>query len=45
MLAKELLEIIACPKCKSELELDDGLICRKCKRKYEVKGSIPVLLP
>ena len=44
---KGLLKILACPKCKGELELtekEDGLICRACKLKYEVKGDIPIML-
>ncbi len=44
---KKLLEILACPKCKGDLELtekEDGLICRACKLKYEIKGDIPIML-
>lgn len=44
---KELLEILACPKCKGDLTLTqtgDGLICNICKLKYPVKDDIPVML-
>ncbi|KUJ96555.1 MAG: uncharacterized protein PWR24_645 [Desulfonauticus sp.] len=46
-LDKELLEILACPKCKGDLTLtqeEDGLICAKCKKVYPIKEEIPVLL-
>ena len=44
---KELLEILACPKCKGDLILakkEDGLICEACKLKYEIRDDIPVML-
>lgn len=44
---KELLDIIACPKCKGNVYLnktDDGLICDNCKLMYEIKDGIPVML-
>ncbi|MBI4828360.1 MAG: Trm112 family protein [Nitrospinae bacterium] len=44
---KELLEILACPKCKGELELtenQDGLVCRACKLVYEIRDDIPIML-
>ncbi|VAX18015.1 FIG002473: Protein YcaR in KDO2-Lipid A biosynthesis cluster [hydrothermal vent metagenome] len=44
---KKLLEILACPKCKGDLELtekEDGLICGACKLKYEIKNDIPIML-
>lgn len=43
----ELLEILACPKCKSEIELDrekKGLVCRKCKLLYRIEDGIPIML-
>jgi uncharacterized protein YbaR (Trm112 family) len=46
-LNKELLNILACPKCKGDLiyrESDNGLICEKCKLMYPVKEGIPVML-
>jgi hypothetical protein len=47
MVSKELLEIIACPKCKGDVvltEKKDGLICNKCKLLYEIRDDIPVML-
>lgn len=44
---KELLEILACPKCKGNIYLsDDGdwLTCKKCGLKYEIRDDIPVML-
>ena len=44
---KELLEILACPKCKGDLVLTkkgDGLICKSCKLVYSIKDDIPVML-
>jgi len=46
-IAKELLDILACPKCKGEISLtesQDGLICKPCKLLYEIKSDIPVML-
>ncbi|AEA33182.1 Trm112 family protein [Hippea maritima] len=47
MIKKELLDIIACPKCKGDLKLDkDGkfLICERCKLKYPIEDDIPILI-
>ena len=42
---KELLKILACPKCKSSVELKgDKLICGKCRKYYPIKDGIPVML-
>jgi len=44
---KELLEILACPKCKGELRLtvDEGeLRCDACRLSYRVDEAIPILL-
>ncbi len=44
---QELLDILACPKCKGEVKLTekgDGLVCEACKLKYPVKDDIPVML-
>jgi uncharacterized protein YbaR (Trm112 family) len=44
---KELLEILACPKCKSGVAYDDSgefLICDKCRLGYPIKDDIPVML-
>ena len=47
MVEKELLEILACPKCKGDLEYDeekDQLICRQCRLIYRVEDDIPIML-
>ncbi len=45
MIDKELLDILACPACKGDIELkDDKIICNKCKKAYPVKDGIPVML-
>ncbi|MDZ7344997.1 MAG: Trm112 family protein [candidate division KSB1 bacterium] len=47
MLDQELLEIIACPKCKGKLEYDEEaqkLLCHTCRLKYEIKDDIPIML-
>ena len=44
---KELLEILACPKCKGEIRLtpaEDGLICDRCRLLYEIREDIPIML-
>ena len=46
-ISKELLEILACPKCKGEIFLNstgDGLICKACRLIYPIKEDIPVML-
>jgi uncharacterized protein len=46
-LSQELLEILACPKCKGDIylnEAEDGLICEKCRLVYEIKDDIPIML-
>jgi uncharacterized protein YbaR (Trm112 family) len=44
---KELLEILACPKCKGELQLtaeESELRCVACRLSYRVDDGIPILL-
>ena len=46
-ISKELLDILACPKCKGDIYLndsEDGLICDACKLKYPIEDDIPVML-
>ena len=46
-LKKELLDILACPKCKGTLTLksgEDGLQCAACDLVYPVKDDIPIML-
>ena len=47
MLDKELLDILACPKCKGDLEYDQEnqkLICWACKLRYHIEDEIPIML-
>ena len=46
-ISKELLDILACPKCKGDIYLNnsnDGLICDTCRLEYEIKDDIPIML-
>ncbi|MDB5107357.1 MAG: hypothetical protein JWM69_298 [Candidatus Binatus sp.] len=46
-LSQELLDILACPKCKGELHLTDhkdGLVCNACKLAYPIRDDIPIML-
>jgi len=46
-IAPELKEILACPKCKGELEFRDAqneIVCHHCKLVYRVEDDIPVML-
>lgn len=45
MIAKELLEILACPLDKAEVRLEgDRIVCTSCGRRYPVRDDIPVML-
>ncbi len=48
MLSEELLAVLACPACKSKVELLAGkwLVCSnpKCRRKYPIRDDIPIML-
>lgn len=46
-IAPELKEILACPKCKGDLEFRDAeneIVCRACKLVFRVEEDIPVML-
>jgi hypothetical protein len=46
-LDKELLEVLACPKCKGALEYreaEDQLVCHRCRLIFAVRDSIPIML-
>ncbi len=46
-ISKDLLDILACPKCKGDIYLTaagDGLVCDKCRLLYEIKDDIPIML-
>jgi uncharacterized protein len=47
MVSKELLEILACPRCKGPVKLTekkDGLVCENCRLLYEIRDDIPIML-
>lgn len=47
MIKQELLDILACPKCKGPVQLTekkDGLVCETCRLVYEIRDDIPVML-
>jgi uncharacterized protein YbaR (Trm112 family) len=46
-ISKELLDILACPKCKGDLVLNeqqDGLICNACRLVFPIRVDIPIML-
>jgi uncharacterized protein YbaR (Trm112 family) len=46
-ISSDLLEILACPQCKGEVELTaagDGLDCAACGLRYPIRDDIPVML-
>jgi uncharacterized protein YbaR (Trm112 family) len=46
-LPKDLLELVACPKCKGKvaLEPDEGaFVCQACKLRYAVVDGVPNFL-
>ena len=49
LLDKELLDILACPLCKTEVRPEgegasERLVCSQCGRRYPVRDGIPVML-
>ena len=45
MIDKQLLEILACPVCRGDVELnEDKIICKECSRKYPIRDGVPVML-
>ena len=53
---RDLMDVLACPVCKGELELNvdeeneteivtGSLYCSKCQVKYPIEDAIPNLLP
>ncbi len=46
-ISQDLLDILAFPKCKGDIHLNepkDGLICETCRLMYPIKDDIPVML-
>lgn len=47
MIDEELLKILACPKCKSDVELKENkIVCKNpdCGLKYPIRDDIPIML-
>ncbi len=50
IIPKKLLDILACPACKKDVQLTEyetethGLKCDECKKIYPIKDGIPVML-
>ena len=45
--SQELLDILACPKCKEPVQLNaaaDALACEGCRLEYPIVDDIPVML-
>ncbi len=46
-ISQELLDIIACPKCKGSLDLKEdrsAFICPSCRLVYRIEDDIPIML-
>jgi uncharacterized protein len=44
-ISDELLEILACPACKTPVHLEgDRLVCDSCQRRYRIENGIPIML-
>lgn len=46
-LSVELLKILACPKCKQPVLLEDSgeaVVCSACRLRYPIRDDIPVML-
>lgn len=47
MIKQELLEVLACPKCKGEIRVskdENYIVCDSCRLLYEIREGIPVML-
>ena len=46
-ISRDLLAILACPKCKGPLEhreKESSLVCPACKLRYAIRDGIPIML-
>ncbi|MBU2101015.1 Trm112 family protein [Candidatus Micrarchaeota archaeon] len=46
-LSKELLDVLACPACSSDLNYNkknSKLICTKCRKEFKIENGIPNML-
>ena len=45
MIDRALLDILACPACKTAVQLEgERLVCARCGRRYPILDGIPVML-
>ena len=45
MIDPKLLEILACPACKTPVKQEgECLVCVQCHRRYPIRDGIPVML-
>lgn len=45
MVSKELMDVLACPICKGDIELKGKfIVCRKCKKAFPVLDDVPDML-
>jgi uncharacterized protein YbaR (Trm112 family) len=45
MIDQDLLDILACPACKTPIRLEgERLVCDACGRRYPIRDGIPVML-
>jgi uncharacterized protein YbaR (Trm112 family) len=46
-ISRDLLAVLACPKCKGALEhreTESSLVCHACKLRYAIRDGIPIML-
>lgn len=46
-ISQDLLDILACPKCKGVIhptDAGDGLVCDACRLRYPIREDIPIML-
>lgn len=47
MIDEALLEILVCPDCKADVELDaeqKQIVCTGCRKRYPIRDGIPIML-
>lgn len=47
---KSLLKVLACPDCRGDIDYrkqgsQETLRCLKCRRVFQIKDGIPIMLP
>ncbi len=45
MIARELLDVLACPLCKADIRIEcERIVCTKCGRRYPIRDDIPIMI-